>query len=216
MRVLDLFTGTGSVAKVAREMGCEVITLDIDAKCKPDLCTNILEFDYRAYPINYFDVIWASPDCRTFSQARRSNLGRVINGELCTAETLLRDVSNIGLPILRRTEEIIDYLKPRAYFIENPATGSMKDYIANRDVYTFDYCMYGFPYRKRTHIWSNIKLSSLLCDGSHMIDNKHIMTAIGSSKSQKGQGGGASKRERYAIPNKLITYLLDQALLNVD
>ena len=72
-------------------------------------------------------------------------------------------------------------MKPRAYFIENPATGSMKDYITNRDVYTFDYCMYGFPYRKRTHIWSNIRLISHFCDGSHMIEKKHAMTAIGST-----------------------------------
>ena len=176
MRLLDLYTGTGSVAKVAREMGYDVVTLDVDARCKADLCVDVLEWDYTSIPVGYFDVIWASPDCRMFSKARYSNLGRVVNGEILTRETLMRDIQTIALPILRRTEEIIDHLKPRAYFIENPGTGKMKDYISNRDVYMFDYCMFGFPYRKRTHIWSNIKLISHLCDGSHMIDNKHIMT----------------------------------------
>ena len=210
MRLLDLFTGTGSVARVAREMGYEVCTLDIDPRCKPDICIDVLEFDYQAYPIGYFDVIWASPDCRTFSCARRSNLGRLVNGEICTQETLDRDLSNQGLPILRQTEAIIDYLKPRAYFIENPATGAMKNYITGRDVYTFDYCMYGFLYRKRTHIWSNLKLESQLCDGSHKVNGRHPMTAIGTSKTQRGQGGGDSKAERHAIPPNLVTYLLNQ------
>ena len=114
-RLLDLYTGSGSVAKVAKEMGFDVVTLDIDSRCNPDLCVDVLDFDYRAYPVHYFDVIWASPDCRMFSKARQSNIGRVVHGEICTKETLLRDLVNIGLPILKRTEEIIDYLQPKAY-----------------------------------------------------------------------------------------------------
>jgi len=207
-RLLDLFTGTGSVARVAREMGYDVCTLDIDVRCNPDICIDVLEFDYRAYPVGHFDIIWASPDCRTFSCARRSNLGRYVNGEICTQDTLERDLSNQGLPILRQTEAIIDYLKPKVYFIENPATGAMKNYITGRDVYTFDYCMYGFLYRKRTHIWSNLKLENRLCDGSHKVNDRHPMTAIGTSKTQKGQGGGDSKNERHAIPPELVNYLL--------
>ena len=39
-RLLDLFTGTGSVARVAEELGYEVHTLDIDRRCKPDLCVD--------------------------------------------------------------------------------------------------------------------------------------------------------------------------------
>jgi len=47
----------------------------------------------------------------------------------------------IGLPILRQAEKIIDYLKPKYYFIENPQTGKMKEYIT-RPFYDVDYCMY--------------------------------------------------------------------------
>ena len=49
MKLLDLFTGTGSVAKVARDLGYEVTTLDIDARCNPDICADVLEFDYTIW-----------------------------------------------------------------------------------------------------------------------------------------------------------------------
>ena len=76
-KLLDMFTGTGSVARVAEDLGYEVHTLDMDHRCKPDICVNILEFDYRsAFIPGYFDVVFASPPCDTFSAARRSNIGR--------------------------------------------------------------------------------------------------------------------------------------------
>ena len=66
-------------------------------------------------------------------------------------ETIQRDISLNGLPILRRTEEIIDYFKPPLYFIENPQTGRMKDYISDRPFYDVDYCKYSdWGMRKRT------------------------------------------------------------------
>jgi hypothetical protein len=202
MKLLDLFTGTGSVARVARDLGYEVTTLDIDKRCSPDICADILTFDYTT--LDKYDVVWASPPCNTFSHARKSNIGR--NGY--TAESLARDIEEIGLPILRRTQELIDYLKPTYFFIENPYTGEMKKYIEEKP-YVFDYCMFGFDYRKRTALWSNKPLKSCMCDRSHLIDGKHKTTSIGSSKTQKGQGGGDSKIGRYAIPQLLLVYLLN-------
>lgn len=209
-RLLDMFTGTGSVARAAEELGFEVHTLDIDPKCEPDICADILEFDYEAaFAPGYFDIIWASPPCETFSAARRSNIGRQVKGEIMTSETLVRDMEEIGVPILRRTQNLIEYLQPNVWFLENPYTGAMKNYI-DSEPYVFDYCMYGFDYRKRTAIWSNKELNCQdnLCDRMHLIGNRHRCTAIGTSKTQPGQGGGGSKHGRYAIPKKLIETLL--------
>lgn len=211
-RLLDMFTGTGSVAKVAEELGYEVHTLDIDPKCKPDICADILEFDYEsAFVPGYFDVVFASPPCDTFSAARRSNIGRKVKGEIMTAETLLRDTLNLGVPILRKCQEIINFLQPKMWFIENPFTGAMKNYITDKPV-IYDYCMYGFGYRKRTAIWSNTELPGNMCDRSHLINGKHRCTAIGTSKTQQGQGGGGSKHGRYAIPRDLIVELLSREI----
>ena len=68
----------------------------------------------------------------------------------------------------------------------------MKNYITEKPV-VFDYCMFGFDYRKRTSIWSNKKkLVDCKCDRSHLVDGRHKMTAIGTSKTQAGQGGGST------------------------
>ena len=147
-KLLDLFTGTGSVARVAKELGYDVCTLDIDPKTNPTICADILEFDYTTLDDD-FDVIWASCPCETFSAARRSNLGRMVKGEIMTPETLLRDTIEIGVPILRRCQELIRHLNPRVWFIENPYSGTMKNYIDLKPA-IYDYCMYGFNYRKRT------------------------------------------------------------------
>ena len=67
MRVLELFSGTESVGKVARALGYDVISLDLtDAT----ICCDIMEWDYKTFSAGYFDIIWASPPCNTFSKMR--------------------------------------------------------------------------------------------------------------------------------------------------
>ena len=60
MRLLDLYSGTGSVAKVAREMGWEVTTLDWSNKYKPDFCVDVLDFDFTVWPKGSFDMVFAT------------------------------------------------------------------------------------------------------------------------------------------------------------
>lgn len=67
MRVLDLFTGTGSVANYAKEMGWEVVTLDIDPKSNATFTMDILDFDYKQFEVGHFDLVFASPDCSVYS-----------------------------------------------------------------------------------------------------------------------------------------------------
>jgi hypothetical protein len=65
--VLELFSGTGSIGKVARSYGFEVLSLDLimDADIKAD----ILTWDYKQFPPNYCYYIHASPPCVEYSIA---------------------------------------------------------------------------------------------------------------------------------------------------
>ena len=198
MRLLELFSGTKSVGKVAKELGYEVLSLDIDGNA--DININILEWDYKQYPVGYFDVIWASPPCNTFSCLRRSWIGRKLKcfGDvIVTAEMLDNDMMQVGVPILRRTEEIINYFNPNVYFMENPKTGKMKEFV-EKPFYDVDYCAYGFDYRKPTRIWTNKEnFIGLSC------------SCVGKHKVGVGQGTDRlTLKDKYSIPPKLIYDLL--------
>ena len=68
MRLLELFAGTGSVGKVAKEMGIQVASLDRDMPA--DIQVDIMDWDYRSYEPHHFDIIWASPPCTEYSRAK--------------------------------------------------------------------------------------------------------------------------------------------------
>ena len=242
MKVLELFSGTGSVGKICKERGWEVVSLDLKGA---DININILDWDYKIYKPEDFDIIWASPPCDTFSALRKTWIGRKLKahqGEICTKELLQKDIDNIGLPILRKAEEIINYLKPKYYFIENPQTGRMKEYI-DKPFYDVDYCKYSnFGYKKRTRIWTNLKgfepktckkdcgnlikntkIHRVNFGGGKMVkDGEKIIKVNTAEKNKKYKdfeniqpylkGGCSNRDERYRIPFKLIRSLFDVAV----
>jgi site-specific DNA-cytosine methylase len=61
MRLLELFAGTGSVGRAFRELGWEVVSLDIEPG--HTIQADVLTWDYRTYPPGYFDCVHASPPC---------------------------------------------------------------------------------------------------------------------------------------------------------
>ena len=140
MRLLELFSGTQSVGKVAREMGFEVVCLDRDMGA--DIKSDIMDWDYKIYEPGSFDVIWASPLCTEYSRAKTVGVRNLV----------------MANAIVQRTIDIINYFVPKYFIMENPQTGLLK-YQAIVDGMRFDdvdYCKYGLPYRKRPRLWNNI------------------------------------------------------------
>ncbi len=81
----------------------------------------------------------------------RLDIGRYLKefgSMVVTKELLEESMYSKGLPLLIRTEDIIDYFKPKHYFIENPKSGKMKDY-CYRPYYDVSYCQYGFDYQRK-------------------------------------------------------------------
>ena len=195
MKLLELFSGTGSVGAVAKDFGYDVVSLDLK---NADINCNILEWDYTQYGVGYFDFIWASPPCTEYSIAKTTGVRKI-------------DEANA---IVLKTIEIIKYFQPRVFFIENPQTGLLKQqpFMSEFRYVDVDYCKYGFNYRKRTRLWNNLLqfVPRDLCkrDCGKMIGNKHIETAQrlpSGCKSKWGNDYVMHKQEDlYKIPHALI------------
>ena len=189
MKLLELFSGTKSVGKVAEKLGYEVISLDLkDA----DINCNILDWDYTTYEQGYFDVIWASPPCTEYSKAKSTGVRKI-------------DYAN---KIVLRTLDIIEYFNPKYYIVENPQTGLLKSqsFMTGLPFVDIDYCKYGLPYRKRTRLWNNVCHWSPkpLCkkDCGNMEGNKHV-GSCGNGRA-KYTDKSYTQKEKYKVPADLI------------
>ena len=148
MKVLELFSGTGSVKKICDEYGFDCVSMDINDRFHPvDIKADMLTWDYKIYKPVDFDISWSSPPCASLSAMLYISK---------TADEIQSLMDNIGIPLLNKTREIIDYLKPEYYFIENPKTGRMKDYITDLPHHDVTYCKYGFSYFKPNRIWTKL------------------------------------------------------------
>lgn len=151
MKILELFSGTESFSKVARERGHECFTVDMDRSFNPDLCIDILDFDISMLPEEFRnpDLIWASPPCTTFSVASIRHYWE--NGKPKNEKSLL------GIKIVKKTIEIIKELNPHFFVIENPRGMLRKQEVVQqlkRDTVT--YCQYGLTIQKPTDLWNNL------------------------------------------------------------
>ena len=106
MKLLELFSGTGSVGSVAKNMGWTVVSLDLKGA---DINCDILQWKYKKYPVKYFDMIWSSPPCIEYSIAKQTGVRKIEEAN----------------EIVMKTLEIIKYFKPRIWFIENPQTNGV-------------------------------------------------------------------------------------------
>ena len=68
MKLLELFSGTGSVGKVAKELGYEVVSLDLK---NADINADNLHWNYKQFKPNEFRIIWVSPPCTEYSRAKQ-------------------------------------------------------------------------------------------------------------------------------------------------
>jgi len=199
MKLLELFSGTGSVGAVAKDLGYSVVSLDLK---NADINCDILNWDYKKYEVKHFDFIWASPPCTEYSRAKTTGVRKL-------------DEAN---RIVLKTVEIIKYFQPRWWVIENPQTGLLKrqPFMDEFDFVDVDYCKYGMPYRKRTRLWNNlVELKPRdLCkrDCGNIVDGKHKETAQRMPSGRKSEWGDNyilhKQDDLYKIPRALIYDIL--------
>ena len=207
LKILEIFSGTKSVGKVCDQLGWESVSVDLllpaDHQC------DVMDFDYKQYKKDEFDIIWASPPCTEYSKLQDGWLNRMRKGELYTKEIQEKHMTE-GDILIKKTLEIINYFDCEYWFMENPQSGRMKDRDIMKGIpfYDVDYCMYSnWGYRKRTRIWTNKKdFEAKLCDKQcgNMIGTLHKQNLGNSERQRITNSNGTSQTDRYRIPEDLI------------
>jgi len=210
MKTLELFAGSCSFSKVAKEFGYKTFTTDnvqYGNYGNIDYVEDILKFDFSKVP--YIpDMIWASPPCTSFSVA---SIGCHWTGGK-NAYIPKTDKAELGMELVRKTLEIIEYYKKLnpdlLYYIENPRGVLRKlgllDSIPIRNTVT--YCQYGDNRMKPTDIWTNDKnwKPRPMC---HNGDSCHVSAPRGSKTGTQGLKGAY---ERSIVPPELFKEIFKQ------
>jgi hypothetical protein len=198
-RLLELFCGTKSVGKVFESSGYEVVSLDFNPKFNATITQDILTWDYTVYPPNYFDVIWASPDCSTWTIATSGKYRLKTHPYGVNNEH--QEKATIGNNMVLRVIEILLYFQPTAWFIENPRAllqhfPPLKQFISEYNAYVnvVFYANYNnWPFPKPTNIWSNLPLWEnetkpvMPPDSYYRINNKLYYKAYGAKRSSENR-----------------------------
>lgn len=205
MKVLELFAGTRSIGKAFEARGHEVFSVDWDRNFKDiDLHIDINRLTAQQILDEFGrpDVIWASPDCTTYSVAAISkHRKRDEDGNL----TPISDYAKFCDQCNQHVIDLIKELKPKFFFIENPR-GGMRKMRWMKDIprYTVTYCQYGDTRMKPTDLWTNHpdpKFKPACKNG----DPCHVAAPRGSKTGTQALSGS---KERSVIPAALCDHIV--------
>ena len=207
VKVLELFAGTRSIGKAFEANGHEVFSVEWSREFEDiDLYADIMNVTAAEIleKFGHPDVIWASPDCTTFSIAAISHHRRKnpVTGNLDPVSDYAKFCDAVDKHVLNLIKE----LNPTFYFIENPRGGMRKmTWMQELPRYTVTYCQYGDTRMKPTDIWTNHpnpKFKPMCKNGSPC----HEKAPRGSKTGTQGLKGS---KERSIIPELLCKHIVD-------
>ena len=203
MKTLELFCGTKSFSKVAKEFGYETKTLDNENQFNADFTMDIMDFNVSMLGDYKPDIIWASPPCQKFSVAA---LGRNWEGKKNGPFTPKNEETYHAMEIVKKTVEIIKELNPKYFYIENPRAMLRKMNLIPYPYTTVTYCQYGFTNMKPTDIWSNNSNWQMVAKSCKNGMSCHEPAPRG---SKTGTQGIKNAMLRGAVPPLLIKEILN-------
>lgn len=206
MKVLELFAGTRSIGKAFEAEGHEVFSVEWDKRFEDiDLYEDIMNITAQDIldKFGHPDVIWASPDCTTYSIAAISHhRTKEASGNLAPKSEYAKFCDAVNQHVL----QLIRDLNPTYYFIENPRGGMRKmDFMQDLPRYTITYCQYGDHRMKPTDIWTNHpdpKFKPACKNG----DPCHTPAPRGANT---GTQGLKNSIERAKIPQEFCEHIVD-------
>lgn len=207
MKVLELFAGTRSISKSFEAKGHEVFCIEWNKDFQNiDLYADIntITAEEILKKFGKPDVIWASPDCTTYSIAAISH-HRKKNQETGNLDPV-SEYAKFCDKTNKHVLDLIQELKPKFYFIENPRGGLRKmDFMKGLYRYTVTYCQYGDIRMKPTDIWTNHPRPNFkpVCKNG---DPCHEKAPRGSKTGTQGLKDNVIRSQ---IPKQLCDHIVD-------
>lgn len=195
---VELFAGTGSFSKAVLSHGGKSFQIDLIGSSNIDLVKDIRDVTLKDIPEEFRKplVVWASPPCTAFSVASIGKHWK--HGEPSAG-------AELGNELLSHTFRLINLLRPKYWFIENPR-GMMRKLpiMESLPKRTVTYCQYGDTRMKPTDIWTNCKhwISRTPCKNGMLC---HVAAPRGSRTGTQGMTGN---RSRSVIPEQLCNEIM--------
>lgn len=207
MIVLELFAGTRSIGKAFERRGHKVFSVDWDKQFENiDLHADISKLttqDIIGLCGCVPDVIWASPDCTSYSVAAISyHRRKEPDGNLSPVTEYAKFCDDTNQHVV----DLIKELNPKYWFVENPRGGMRKmRFMQGLPRHTVTYCQYGDTRQKPTDIWTNHPNPQFKapCKSG---DSCHEPAPRG---SKTGTQGLKNHVLRSVIPDELCNHIVD-------
>jgi len=81
--------------------------VEVDPKYHPDICCDVMTWEYTRLPCSVFDVNTMSPPCTEFSKAKAVGTRDLVG----------------AIAVVKKALEIIRYFRPSRWWLETPRFG---------------------------------------------------------------------------------------------
>lgn len=204
--LLELFAGSRSVGSIGDEMGMNVFSVDWENYDGIDLAMDIGGMRLSDVPF-IPDVVWASPDCTTYSIAACST-HRTNSTE--PKSDYAKKCDAVNQHFISLIDEWLSINPNMVFFIENPRGMLRKmPWMQRFKRHTIWYCQYGDDRAKPTDIWTNSD-NFVPRPECHNFRNgiKHCHHQSAPRGSATGTQGRGNSYERSKIPRELCVEIL--------
>jgi hypothetical protein len=208
LKGIEFFAGKQLLTEtfINNNVSCQSLDfIQIRKSRKLDFQIDFLDFDYQAHYPGFFDFLYFGLPCTTFSKA--SGGKHFKNGI-----EPLTDMALTSIKMIDRMFEIIEYLKPKVFYIENPSGGLCNNHYFNIHfkqyqayIYRLSLGAFGFATQKMTDIFTNSQIPIL-----------HSPVTRQNGRYSKVKFDNLTLRQRQSYPLPFCEMIVENCLLNFN
>jgi hypothetical protein len=202
MKIVELFAGSRSLGRAAEQLNHNVFSVDWEKYDKIDLAIDVEEMTTDMVPF-IPDMVWASPDCTTYTIAAISTHRNGTEPKTDYA----KKCDKVNQHFISLIKEWLLVNPDMRFFIENPRGMLRKmPFMQEFKRHTVWYCKYGDDRAKPTDIWTNSDewIPRAMCHNGNK-DCHHQSAPRGSKTGTQGRKGSY---DRSRIPEPLCVEIL--------